>query len=157
MFNLSLLFLPEVAIAHLDRLPSKSGIYYAIDDWGNVRYVGMSSNLHRRWNGEGRYRHHKRCALEMIGGVTLKYRLVTEHRLEFEEAIDIANFKPDLNRQFPNPADHHSFRIFFDDVLQGMAWMGYSAIAALIVGQSMGIPTLSNLAAAARHHIEAPR
>ena len=37
MFNPSLLFLPEVTIAHLDRLPSKPGIYYAIDDWGNVR------------------------------------------------------------------------------------------------------------------------
>ena len=93
----------------------------------------------------------------MIGGITLKYRLVSEYRLEFEEAIDIANFKPDLNRQFPNPADHHSPRIFFDDVLQGMAWMGYSAIAALIVGQAMGVPTLSNLAAAARQHIEAPK
>ena len=157
MFNPSLLFLPEVTIAHLDRLPSKSGIYYAIDDWGNVRYVGMSSNLHRRWNGEGRYRHHQKSVLETMRGVTLKYRLVAKHRLEFEEAVDIANFKPDLNKQFPDPADHHSLRIVFDDVLQGMAWMGYSAIAALIIGQAMGVPTLSNLAAAAKHHIEVKR
>ena len=157
MLNLSLLFLRKESIANLDRLPSKSGIYYAIDEAGDVRYVGMAKNLHRRWNGYGQYRHHKLDALEAIGGVTLKYRLVPEYRLRFDEAIDIAKFSPDLNEQFPDPAKHYSFRIKVDRVVGTVGSVAYVAISSLVLGQAMGIPALSNLAAAARDHIEVKR
>lgn len=155
MANLSLLFMSQLSIANLDRLPSKSGIYYAIDSWGEVRYVGMATDLHQRWNGHGRYRHHKRDALEAIGGVTLKYRMVPEYRLRYEEAIAIAKFSPDLNVQIPNPENHYSLRIKLDCFLGNVGSVAYVAIATLVIGQAMGVPTLSNLTTAARHHIEA--
>ena len=157
MFNLSLLFMPQLSIVNLDRLPSRPGIYYAIDDWDEVRYVGMATDLHQRWNGNGRYRHHKRAALEAIGGVTLKFRLVPEYRLRFEEAIDIAKFNPDMNIQIPNPENHRSLRIKLDCFLGNVGSLAYVAIAALVIGQAMGVPVLSNLATAARDHIEVKR
>ena len=153
MFNLSLLFMPQSSIANLDRLPSRPGIYYAIDDWGDVRYVGMAKNLRRRWKGY----HHERDILKSIGGVTLKYRRVPEYRLRYEEAIAIAKFSPDLNVQIPNPADHYSLRIKLDCFLGNVGSVAYVAIATLVIGQAMGAPVLSNLTMTARHHIEAPR
>ena len=157
MANLSLLFLRKESIANLDRLPSKSGIYYAIDDAGDVRYIGMATDLYQRWNGKGRYRHEKRGVLELIGGVTLKYRLVPEYRLRYEESVEIRKFDPDLNEQHPDPVKHYSFRIKLDRVVGNVGVVAYSAIAALFIGQAMGIPALSNLAAAARDHIEVKR
>ena len=154
MLNLSLLFLRKESIANLDRLPSKPGIYYAIDEAGNVRYIGMATDLYQRWNGEGRYRHHKRTILELIGGVALKYQLVPEYRLRYEEAIAIAKFNPDLNGQHPDPVKHYSLRIKVDRVVGNVGSVVYSAIASLVIGQAMGIPALSNLATAARDHIE---
>ena len=138
MFNLSLLFLPQESIANLDRLPSRPGIYYAIDDAGDVRYIGMATDLYQRWNGEGRYRHHKRTILELMGGVTLKYRLVPEYRLRYEEAIEIRKFDPDLNEQHPDPVKHYSFRIKVDRAVGNVGVVAYSAIASLFIGQAMG-------------------
>lgn len=129
MLNPSLWFLPKVSLRDRASLPERPGIYYACDRGGTIRYVGMSNNLRRRWTAKGDREHHKLKELEGINGVFLKYRLVPEHRLEYEEALDIQRFQPDLNHSFPNPEAHQSVRIKVENFFVGVGGFGVAAIA----------------------------
>lgn len=126
------LFRSNLPLADLKFLPRKSGIYYAVDRWGRVRYVGLSNNLHRRWNAKADRRHHKLSTLENIGHVKLYWRLVPEYRLEFEEAIEIQRHNPDLNELFPNPEDQKNWLIELEQLTVNLV------LLLLIAGVGMG-------------------
>jgi excinuclease UvrABC nuclease subunit len=87
-------FLPSVA--HPQRLPPRSGIYYVTGAW-QVFYVGRSQNLQRRWRS-----HHKLAefnALRPFGRI--HYHLVPSDRLLALEQAEIKRLKPPWNYQTP--------------------------------------------------------
>jgi excinuclease UvrABC nuclease subunit len=94
MFDL--LFLNELSLDELDRLPNQAGIYFAMRE-GTVIYVGRSTDLHRRWNAKDDRQHHKLAKFRRMGGVTLKYKVVAEWRVNHEEAKAIAKYRPAEN------------------------------------------------------------
>lgn len=157
MLHPDLWFLPKVKLSERDRLPEEPGIYYACDRSGTVRYVGMSKNLYRRWNSKGEYRHHKLNELLNLRGVDLRYRLVPEHRLEYEEAIEIHRFQPDLNRLFPDPEDHQTVRIAIEDFLNNLGQVAGWAIVAFLILQMSGVPLAQTFLNVVTERIEEAR
>jgi len=91
--ELNLLVLPSVALSDWKQLPCTPCIYFAIDSFGAVQYIGRSVNPRSRWA-----RHHRRNQLDAIGNVCIAYLSVDLPELlpEIEEAL-IAWFKPPLN------------------------------------------------------------
>jgi hypothetical protein len=87
-----------------DKLPSKPGIYWAVSQ-GKVIYVGMAKDLHSRWNGSEP--HHRYSQIARFKNPKLKFKIEPCYRLRYEEARDIQRFKPELNKQFPQPSDHY--------------------------------------------------
>lgn len=157
MLNPNLWFLKSLPLRNRALLPTQSGIYYACDRRGRVRYVGMSTNLFLRWNGKGDRVHHKLRELEKIDSITLRYRLVPKHRLEYEEAIDIEYFQPDLNRSFPDPREHKTLRISLENLIDSIGIGATTAILALAILQLAGAPMLAEIAGAIHSRIEEAR
>jgi len=88
--------LPAVPLERRDKLPNKSGIYFAVKR-GSVLYVGKASNLRKRWQ-----RNHDRFhLLDYIGGVRLAYLTVDDDVASLAEmaANFIKCFRPKFNSQ----------------------------------------------------------
>lgn len=92
--SIDLKSLPSLPLQQKSKLPSKSGIYFAIDSFGSVQYIGLAKNIQHRWAG-----HHRYEELKQSDGVRIAYLLVSDVALlpEIEHAL-IAWFKPPLNK-----------------------------------------------------------
>lgn len=101
---------PSVPLSQVSKLPKEPGIYYAVSGW-DIHYIGLSKNLHRRWNATGEQTHHKKAILTRYGGVKLHYRVLPVHEIEYVEALEIARFRPHLNIVRPIAANHLNWRI----------------------------------------------
>ncbi|MEO1390239.1 MAG: hypothetical protein AAFV85_23140 [Cyanobacteria bacterium J06634_6] len=56
---MKLIFLwKRVSLNRRDRLPARPGLY-AVVSLGRTLYIGKSSNINRRWNATGDWRHHR--------------------------------------------------------------------------------------------------
>lgn len=92
-FNLSKL--PYVDLTQLEKLPTCSAIYYAIDSQNRVLYVGLSVNLAERWKT-----HHRLCQLKEIhedNPVRIAWLVWTEEDLSTAEKYFINRYQPLLN------------------------------------------------------------
>ncbi len=85
--------LPWVSLDKADELPSAPGIYFAIDSFDQIQYIGRSSNVRGRWKS-----HHRYDDLAAIGGVRIVYLFVQAPELLSQvEAALIDWFDPPLN------------------------------------------------------------
>jgi len=91
--SLDLASLPSVPLAEKGNLPASPGIYFAIDSFNTIQYIGLSTNAKRRWS-----RHHRYEQLSRLGGIKLAWLIVDNIALlsEIEKAL-IAHFKPAMN------------------------------------------------------------
>lgn len=90
--NLTPFQLDSVNIEDKDDLPEESGIYFVIDKF-NIYYIGMSSNLQKRW-----YDHHKQQELSSLQNIKISYLdCLPKHYLKNIESALIEHFKPKLN------------------------------------------------------------
>ena len=94
--SLDLASLPSVPLAEKDKLPASPGIYFAIDSFSTIQYIGLSVNVKHRWG-----QHHRYKQLLSLGGIKLAWLIVDNIALlsEIEKAL-IAHFKPVLNNEF---------------------------------------------------------
>lgn len=86
--------LPFVVIEAKANLPTEPCIYFAIDRFGVVQYIGKSVNPKRRWGN-----HHRYDELSEIGSIRIAYLYVDADLLNEVEAALIKQFKPQLNRK----------------------------------------------------------
>ncbi|MBE9041001.1 hypothetical protein IQ235_09435 [Oscillatoriales cyanobacterium LEGE 11467] len=107
---LRVLTYPSVDLTRVNDLPKQPGIYYARKGL-EVQYVGLSRSVHRRWNATGSKVHHRKLALQQMGGIRLHYRLCQAHELDWIEALEIRRFDPPLNVMKPIPERHLTWRI----------------------------------------------
>lgn len=100
IFNYPIVFRPSVPLSNRSDLPRKPGVYYAAQ-WfkpGQPLYIGMSGNIHKRWNTDGDRRHHKLYELSKYSGVRLYYRTTrTREAAVGLEAVEIDRYSPPLN------------------------------------------------------------
>ncbi len=92
-FNLS--ELPYVDFMQLEKLPTCSAIYFAIDSQNRVLYVGLSVNLAERWKT-----HHRLYQLKEIhenSPVRIAWLVWTEEDLSTAEKYFIERYQPLLN------------------------------------------------------------
>lgn len=100
LFSYPIAFRPSVPLATRSDLPRKPGVYYAVQWFKPWRplYIGMSGNIHKRWNVEGDRRHHKLHELSKYSGVRLYYRTTrTRDSAVGLEAVEIDRYNPPLN------------------------------------------------------------
>ena len=99
--RLDLKSLPWLPLYEKAIFPTRSAIYFAIDNQGNVQYIGRTQNVRHRWA-----KHHKYDELRDIGNIKIAYLFLDapELLLEAETAL-IEWFKPPLNI-IDNPATH---------------------------------------------------
>lgn len=152
MLPFKLWFLPKVNIFGIDKLPHKSGIYYAIDHRGNVRYVGLATNLYKRWN----HQHHDQleALICLPGGAWLRYQCLPEHLLRYAEADAIGRFNPDLNKQRPKREKHLTPRVQLALFMSNVQTTAIAFLVFLIGLEVTGIPVLTDLAAVVKQQIE---
>jgi len=99
------LTLPYVMMSELRYLPTCAGIYFAIEEAGQVAYIGQSTNIYNRWRG-----HHVQgdlcdlTSLEAARRVRLAWLEVADEgeRLTMERAL-IRRFRPHLNDTYNRP------------------------------------------------------
>lgn len=93
---------PGVFLCDRQNLPRAPGVYYAIQ-WFRPRrplYIGMSGNLHKRWNAQGDRQHHKLLALSRYPGMRLHYKITRTRDEALDlEAVEIDRFNPPLNNR----------------------------------------------------------
>lgn len=99
----------SVSFNELELLPDRPGIYYVFDYHDRLLYIGKAKSLRDRWRC-----HEKLEKLLSKGFQRLAYRLVKEHWLLFDEAVDIDRFKPPFNTQQPKPDNHWNWRMRLD-------------------------------------------
>ncbi len=93
--NFDLSELPYVDLAQLEKLPTCSAIYFAIDSEDRVFYVGLSVNLAERWKT-----HHRFDQLKEIhekSPVKIAWLVWTEEDLSTAEKYFINRYQPLLN------------------------------------------------------------
>jgi putative transcriptional regulator len=92
------LSLPYVMMSELRYLPVCSGVYFAIEESGQVAYIGQSVNIRRRWRA-----HHVQDDLCDLGDLNSARRVrvawlqVEKTQLDRIEVELIRRFKPRLN------------------------------------------------------------
>lgn len=118
---------PSVSLQNRSRLPKKSGVYYAMK-FGRIRYIGLSENLHKRWNSSSP--HHKLATLEGMGGVRLYYRLLPVWSIAYYEAKEMHIFKPDLNDRREYRFRHANLGVLLWEAIDGLCEL---AIGSLIL------------------------
>lgn len=90
--NLTPFKLKSVSIEDRDNLPEEPGVYFVIDEF-NIYYIGMSSNIQKRW-----YSHHKQPYLNSLANIKISYLdCLPKHYLKNIESTLINHFKPSLN------------------------------------------------------------
>jgi excinuclease UvrABC nuclease subunit len=89
-----------VLIQDLDQLPSVSGIYLVHSQYGEIVYIGQSTNIKNRWKSG----HHKLSKIISFYGsdVKITWAEVPPHRLNHAEYIAIKFYNPSLNRKLPS-------------------------------------------------------
>lgn len=92
--SIDLLSLSSVSLDEKRKLPPISCIYFAIDENGNVQYIGRTTNLQQRWAS-----HHKYSELSKIGNIRISYILMDEDLLDESERALIQWFHPPLNQK----------------------------------------------------------
>ncbi len=84
----------SVSIEERDDLPESSGIYFVIDE-SKIYYIGMSTNINKRW-----FSHHKQNQLDSISNLKISYiDCLPKHYLKNIESTLIRHFRPCLNIQ----------------------------------------------------------
>lgn len=90
--NLNPFHFKSVKMKDKDDLPEEAGIYFAIDK-SNIYYIGMSTNIQKRW-----YSHHKQVELDSLADIEIAYLdCLPKHYLKNIESTLINHFKPSLN------------------------------------------------------------
>jgi hypothetical protein len=90
-------FLPSEALSHRHKLPKSSGVYYVMKGW-EVLYVGLSKNVHTRWNSTSNP-HHK---LNIFYGdrlIRIHYQVLPLWMIGNYEAAEIDRYKPPHNHK----------------------------------------------------------
>jgi GIY-YIG catalytic domain-containing protein len=108
--QIDLLALPYVMLSELAHLPECEGIYFAIEESGELLYVGQSTNIRARWRS-----HHVKNSLcdpsDLAGArrIRLAWLAVDDAQdlLELEDRF-ILQFKPRLNR--PHISEENKLR-----------------------------------------------
>ncbi|MFW5706514.1 MAG: exonuclease domain-containing protein [Bacteroidota bacterium] len=94
---------PAITREMIDQLPSKTGIYYLLDEQGTVIYIGKSKNIQQRVMSHlGNLKSRK--ALEMAAKVTsIEYEVTGSELLALlREAEEVKTHKPLYNRTLKN-------------------------------------------------------
>lgn len=83
----NLLALPSVSLENRFNLPMTPGIYLAIDAVGEVKYVGRTKSLWRRWNVS---RHHRYNQLLAKGDIRIAWIEISNPKLlrRYRESIN---------------------------------------------------------------------
>ncbi|MEM8719645.1 MAG: GIY-YIG nuclease family protein [Cyanobacteria bacterium P01_G01_bin.39] len=90
--NLTPFHFKSVDLKDKDSLPEEPGIYFVIDK-SNVYYIGMTTNLQKRW-----YSHHKQSEIDSLSEIKISYlNCLPKHYLKNLESTLINHFKPSLN------------------------------------------------------------
>lgn len=111
LFKRPIALRPGVFLCDRQNLPRSPGVYYAIQWWRPWRplYIGMSGNIHKRWNAEGDRRHHKLSELSRFRGMRLHYKLTRSRDDAVDlESEEIDRYRPPLNRK----REPRRFRLF---------------------------------------------
>lgn len=92
--SLDLSELPSLPMCRKTELPKVSAVYFAIDSFGQVQYIGRSNNIRNRWLKA----HHRQSALDGIGDINIAWVEVSDSSLlsHIEQAL-IDYFDPPLN------------------------------------------------------------
>lgn len=93
--NFDLFKLPYVDLTQLEKLPTCSAIYFAIDSQNRILYVGLSLNLAERWKT-----HHRLYQLKEIhekNAVRIAWLVWTKEDLSTAERYFIDLYQPLLN------------------------------------------------------------
>lgn len=87
------LALPSLPLHERSQLPATPGIYFALDTFGCVQYIGRSVNLRQRWLA-----HHRYLELESMDFVSIAWLEVSVPGMlaEIESAL-VTYFQPPLN------------------------------------------------------------
>lgn len=86
------LSLPFAPLNRRSLLPAEPCIYFAIDSYGVIQYIGRSINAQSRW-----VRHHRYEQLKAMGGVRIAYLQADSDLLPAIEIALIEWFDPPLN------------------------------------------------------------
>ncbi|MFN6475253.1 helix-turn-helix domain-containing protein [Nostoc sp. DedQUE07] len=111
------LTLPSVLLSERSRLPAIPCIYFVIDSFDVVQYIGKSINPKQRWTGHQRY-----PLLTKMDGVKISYMPVDINLLSSVEKALIAWFSPPLNLLRPSVHKSNSTRlkIVFEVEVEGL-------------------------------------
>ena len=131
-------FRPSVSLRNKSHLPSRPGVYYALQWWkpfARPLYIGESGDINARWNSRNYGPHHKLSELSKYFGVRLHYRLTVNKSVAVrQEAIDQRRYRPTLNRKL-EPLRKDNLRdvldFCFDSLLIGVI---LSVVMVAIVG-----------------------
>ena len=80
----------SVLLEERNRLPTKSGVY-AVIKRGKIYYIGVSTNLNRRWCGKG---HHRFLQAYRLGRPRVHYLLLPRKQAKEFEKLLISEYSP---------------------------------------------------------------
>lgn len=83
----------SVRLEERNKLPPKSGVY-AVVKRGKIYYIGVSTNLNRRWCGKG---HHRFLQAYRLGHPSVHYLLLPSKQAKEFEKILISEYRPPWN------------------------------------------------------------
>lgn len=83
----------SVLLEERNKLPPKSGVY-AVVKRGKIYYIGVSTNLNRRWCGKG---HHRFLQAYRLGHPSVHYLLLPSKQAKDFEKILISKYSPPWN------------------------------------------------------------
>ena len=83
----------SVLLEERNKLPPKSGVY-AVVKRGKIYYIGVSTNLNRRWCGKG---HHRFLQADRLRRPRVHYLLLPNQQAKDFEKTLIAEYSPPWN------------------------------------------------------------
>lgn len=82
--------LPSVRLDNLEKLPEIAAIYFVLNDFEEVLYIGKTENIKRRWNSDNKK--------ELLERTKITYfPIASADRLSEIETTFIKWFKPQYN------------------------------------------------------------